>query len=329
MSIALTNPLQSLGTGDVNALALKQFSGKVIAHFEQISKFWPMIAKRPLESGSSVQFPAMGTMGTIEHTAGEDVPAMGDPLSEERTVPVDSKQIMAPAWVPITQQLISHFDVLSKYAERAAEAVARTLDSRAMRMIALGARQAATGGGTFSNGVLLRKNAATLAAAYPATAAGALDLEDSLSEMAQSFDERNIPRDKRVAWMSPYLVRVASKSARMVNRDYSSLNQDGAVRQSVNVLCDFEIHSTNVLTSPPNVITGESAYQGDFTKTAVVCVASDDAVGAVQFHDIKAEGPTYFMEKQAHLLLAKWFGGMKWINKIACGELYVHTSAYS
>lgn len=330
MSVTLTHPLQSGGTGSELALAIEQFSGTVLTTFEQKSKFWPMIAKRRLTSGNSVQFPAIGTMGTIEHTPGEDVPSGGDPLSEERTVPVDNKQILAPAWISNVDEFISHFATRQTYAMEAASAVQRTIDSRAARMIALGARQAARFSNTFPSGVLIQR-AAAFATAYPISAAGAVNVEADLGTAAQKLDERNIPREGRIAWVSPHIMNVLSQSARVVNRDYSTLNQDGAVKQMVPVVADFQIHMTNVLTTTGigNFTTGEAAYQGNFLSTAILAVGHSQAIGAVEFSGVVSEGPEYHMEKQASLLLAKWFGGIKWLRPEACVEIYANATPYA
>jgi hypothetical protein len=323
MSVTLTHPLQSGGTGSELALAIEQFSGTVLTTFEQLSKFWPMIAKRRLVSGNSVQFPAIGTMGTIEHTPGEDVPSGGDPLSEERVIPVDNKQILASAWISNVDEFISHFDVRSTYAIEAASAVQRTVDSRAARMIALGARESARFSGTFPSGVRIRRTA-TFANAYPISSTGADNVVADLGTAAQQLDERNIPRGGRVAWVSPHIMNVLVQSNRIVNRDYSVMNQGGVDRQMVPVVADFQLHMTNVLTSSGigNFTDGESAYRGDFTKTAILAVGHSQAVGAVEFSGIVAEGPVYKIEKQASLLLAKWFGGIKWLRPEACVEIY-------
>lgn len=328
MSIFPTAPMQSLGTGSDVALAIKKFGGLVLMSFDQVSAFWPNIAKQTITEGNSFQFPAIGRMGTIDHTPGEDLPGGGEPLSEERTIPVDDKEVVGHAWVTKVQKNISHFDVLNPYAMEAAKGIARTIDSRTARMICLGARQAARGGGAFSSGNLVRQNYADVTTGFSADSTGADRLYDSLLQIGQGFKDRNVDGEY-VAYLTPYMYRVALNSTKLTSRDYAEVNKDAMAKGKIYYLAGFRLVESNVFSTGFNMTTGPSAYRGDFRYTAVVCTGHNEAAGAVTFGDIDPFGPTWYDHKRSWLLGAAWFGGIKWLRPEACGEIYCSTTAYS
>lgn len=325
----VTYPLQSLGAGSTTALALEQFSGMVLGNFEMLSKVWPFVQKRYIQSGNSVQFPAIADLGTSEHTPGEELEGGNEPFSEERTVPIDSRELVAHCWIPRTQEFLSHFDVRQAYAVRAAKAIARTIDSRALRMIALGARQAARGNDAFPSGCRVRRGGGETIAIYTADAAGSLLLESDLAELGQQMDDRNISRDMRIAFVPPYLERVASFNANATSRDYTDLNPNARTKFRVRTLGGFDLIPTTQMSFPTSaIVTGESAYQGNFSKTAVLAIGDPMAIGAALFGGIDPFGPEWHTKNRATLVGAAYFGGIKWTVPEACGEIYTSASSW-
>lgn len=325
----LNRYLQNLGSGDNRALALLEFSGLVQTNFPTAIKFWPYIMKKAVSSGKSWQFPFVGQMSYIEHDAGTDLPGQAEPISEERTITCDDKEIVSHAWLTKVDDFIAHFDEKNHVAREAALALGRVVDSRCARMLAKGARQDARGANDeFDSGVLIRRNAASVSAGYPVSAAGSRALQDDLANAGQAFRERNIPEAMWTAWITPYLLRVLLRDNTIVSRDYVDAATGNKSTEIVSRVSNFKIEVTNQMPST-NVTTGEAAYQGNFSKTAALCMANPGAVGFVSFGGVEAFGPEWKTEKRAWLLGAAHFGGCKWLRPEACAEIYCHTSDYT
>lgn len=328
MAINPMVPMQNLGTGDERANALLMFSGKVEAVLPMATKLWERMAKMTITQGKSFQFPFIGSKGYIEHTAGAEIEGDADPISEERTVAVDDKEIISPVWFTKPAMDIAHYDPVPEAARQCGLAIGRALDSRGFRMIAKGARKSERGGGEFSAGNLVRRNAASVAAAYPVSATGSRNFQDDLASAGQTLREKNVGEDGWVCYITPYLHRVLTRDNVIVNRDYIDPLTNQKLSQVISRVENFEIVVTNNLPST-NVTTGESAYQGNFSYTAALCTAGPDALGCVQFGGVNTDGPTWKDTKRSYFANAAWFGGMKWLKPEYCVEIYANTSAYT
>lgn len=322
-NVQLLHPNQEFQAGDTRALALKEFSGLVLRAFPLATRVFGFGLQHTLTSGKSYQFPAFWKVDPYEHTPGEQVSGSNQPSVEERTVPVDNKQLMASVFLDEVDEFITHYSVRETWATEAANGLAKELDSRATRQIVLGARQAARGASSeFPAGHRQERTGATIAAAYPRSTTGSKRVQEDLAAIAVSMDEADVPTDMRVAWMSPYLYDVLRMDDKIVSRDYDAAGMNNFFTRNIMMVEGFRIVRNNNMPST-NVTTGESAYQGDFSKTAIVCAGHPSAIGTVKYGDIRTDGPTWETTLQAHVMVVKNFCGTKWLRPEACGEIHI------
>jgi len=321
MANVILNPqLQNLGAGDDLALALKEFAGLVLTAYPTKTVALEHCMQKTITEGSSHQFPAIWKMTAEEHTKGTELVGNNEPISEERTVNVDTKQLVAHAYIDTVDEFIAHFDTRQERAVQAARAIARTVDSRLIRCAILGARQSARGPASeFPAGNTLDSpRSGPLATAYPPSLTGSKRLQADFAEIAQKMDEKDVPEDNRVALITPYLSKVFAQDDTLESVDYQSPNNK--FTRKLLMVEGFLCKKTNQMPST-NVTTGQTAYQGDFTKTVCAFMADNTAVGQVKFGGIIPEGPTWVVTRLAWLLLARHLQGAKWIRPEACGEI--------
>lgn len=339
-----TRFMQDLGTGDNRALALKLYAGTVKATFDASTPLWNMSEKMTITQGNSYQFPFVGDADGGEHEPGTERTGNTKPLTEERTVPVDNKEIEAHNWLTKVDENVAHFEVAGRYGQKHGAYLANYLESRAARMICLGARQAATGTDSdFPSGILVHRDAASVTAGYPLSALGSRNAQDDLGEAMQGIAERDIPEGMVPTMLvSPYLYRVLLRDNSLTSSDFllnpATNNKVTAIVQMVE---GWRIVKSTILpqytkaTGKPGraiqgagaaVTGGEAAYRGNFTYTAAIGVAAPDALGIVQFGGIDSAGPTWDENRRSSFLSSAWHGGVKWLRREACVEIYCKSS---
>ena len=322
MANATQNPhLQDLGAGDELALALKEYGGMLLTAFKMATVFMGFGIKKTITSGSSHQFPATWKMTAEEHNAGVELQGDEEPLSEERLINVDTKELVAHDYINPVQDFIAHFDTRSERAIQAARAIGCMVDSRLARVAILGARQAARGpANEFPAGnTLTTPRAGPVTDAYPISLAGSQFLQCDLAEIAQKMDEKDVPRDNRATVVTPYLERVLRQDNTLLSRDYQDPNSK--LTRRVVMVEGFRVESSNNL--PSTLVAGETNanYNDDFTLTAAVCLGDPTAFGQVSFGGIVPFGPTWIDDKRSHLIGAAFLQGCKWLRPEACGEI--------
>lgn len=347
MSVFPNNILANLGLDatfeERRALALAQFSGRVSSVFPYLTVFRDKVMKARVSSGDSHQFPYLSDMGYSEHEPGTLLAGQKRPITEDRRIVIDQKEIVASDWLNKPDDFIKHYSDLEMRADAAARSLSETVDSRCARMLAKGARQPARGldgEEDFPSGVLYRvDNNTSLESAFPVSAAGSRIIQDALASVGQSFAERNISSTAFpwYAFVGPYLYRVLLRDNSLVSRDYVDPMTNNKVQTLVSMVENFTIIKTNQMPHTAGnfrnhgsngvVTQGEAAYQGDFSRTAIVCMAAMDSVGMVDFSDVEAFGPTWKEEYRSWLYGAAFYAGIKWLRPSACAEIYWANSA--
>jgi len=313
--------LQDLGAGDVRALALVEYSGMVLRAFPQQTAFLQNGLRKQIASGKSHQFPATWKMTTDEHTAGTELSGNPEPISEERTVPVDTKQLVSHNYLDEVTSFITHFDERSASAFEASQTIAETLDTRIARQLIIGSRIAARGPASeFPEGVQVTRTGATEAAAYPISVTGSYAFQDDLAAVAQVFDETNVPKGNRVAYIRPRMKRVLLKDKTIVSRDFVDPSTNQLLQRIITQVEGFRIVDTNQVPST-NITTGEAAYQGDFSKVVACCSGHPTSTGTVMFGGIRPIAPTWIDDKLSWLIGARLLQGTKWLRPEACAEI--------
>lgn len=322
----LNYPLQNLGSGDELALALKEYSGLVLANFPTatVALNYGQRRSMPRGSGKSWQFPAFWRMSGAYHTAGVTLGGENEPITEERLVTMDTKAYIAHAWLDDVSDFIQHFDTRQQIAVESARDLARHRDSITFQCIINGARQAARSSFPAGN-TLDSPRTGPISTAYPVSLAGSKNLQSDLAEIAQKMDEKNVPRMGRVAFLTPYLLRVLRQDKTLATIDYKSPNNN-ITRQMVMVE-GFMVEETNQMPSAnitSSSVTGhQTAYQGNYTTTVCCCVGSSDAFGTIYYADVQPIGPHWDEVRQAWLIGAKQLAGSNWLRPEACGEIAI------
>lgn len=280
---------QQNSAGDARALFLKKYAGETLAAFREKTAFMGRHRVKTIDSGKSYQFPASWKASASYHTPGNEIVG-GEIAHNERVITLDDL-LISPVFVAEIDEAISHFDVRSEYTYQCGAALAQTLDQNVAQVGVLAARASATVTGGNGGSVITDADAKT----------NADSLIQSAFDAAQALDEKDVPEEDRFLFVLPaqYNLMVNS-SSKAIHRDYDGRGSiaDGKIMS----VAGLEIVKTNNLPTT-NVVSGPSAYQGDFTNTAAL-VLQRTAVGTVKLIDLTVE-MEYQIEYQGTLIVAK------------------------
>ena len=238
----------------------------------------------------SAQFPVSGKASASYHTPGNEITGGQLPHSE-RVITIDDL-LVAPLWIYELDEAKNHYSVRAEYSFQAGDTLAQTLDKAVARVGYLAARSAATITGGNGGTKIVAGTAKTDAAV----------LVKALFDASQAMDEKDVPDSDRVAFLTPaqYNLLVHS-SDKAIHRDYGGA---GSLSKGiVTEVAGLEIVKTNNLPNGTNVLTGPTAYQGDFTNS-VSLVMHRSAVGTVKLMSLRSE-MTWEAPYQGWLLIAK------------------------
>jgi len=283
--------------GATDAIFLKVFSGEVITHFEEVNKCINAHMVRNISSGKSAQFPVMGVAAAEYHTPGAQLLGADNMRHAERTINIDSLLVTHESLANIDEAM-NHYDVRGEYARKMAEALSVKADEQLLRLAYLAAREGATITGLNGGTAITDADADTNGASLASTA----------YQIAQTFDEKNVPETERKLWVAPAQYYLLVQETGLVDTDFSSANGDYAKGQ-IKVVGGLEIVKTNHL--PSGVVSADSGenntYNGTFTNS--VCVATHrSAIGTVKLLDLAME-KEYQISRQSTLMVAKYAMG--------------------
>lgn len=169
----------------------------------------------------------------------------GTSVQMKTTITTDDKIIKAQR-LPDIDQIFSRWDLISPANEENVRLISELLDKRMARLGIRAARSAAVTN-VHSGGKVVTRTAATEAAAYAISAAGAENFEADASDLARKFDDDNIPRDGRLLFVSNRTIQVLTRSAKLMNRDYTPQDVTQYHRRAVGMCEGFALVPTNHL----------------------------------------------------------------------------------
>lgn len=211
-----SNPSRFLDTGGSTARgnALTLYGGAVLRSFRLNTVFFEMlgsaIAHQVVSQGKSWEWPIIAEDPIPEyHIPGNEL--LGQTQNFNKVSVSIDDILVAHRDVPLDQRLISHYDPTPPYLDSMGKALAVDLDSKAANMIIQAARTAASTGYHYGGTRVGRTGSATVSTAYPTTPAGASAFRDDLAQMAQLMDEKHVPKEGRIAVITPYMLRVLTK----------------------------------------------------------------------------------------------------------------------
>ena len=287
-------------------LFLKVFSGEVLTAFTRNNIFNDQLhSVRTITSGKSAQFPVLGTATASYHTPGNLLTGGNQIRHGERLISIDDL-LIADVFVSRLEELKNHYDVRAAYADELGKALAKTYDSNVAKMIANASRASSTLTG-IAGGLTL-----TLASGNTASASVTGDeIAAAIYDIAQAFDERDIPPTDRFCVLPPAeYYKLAESATRTVDVDFNPGGNgsfaSGKIQQvaGIPVMMSNNIPQTNVSSNPSGA---NNTYSGDDSKT-IGLVFHKSAVGTVKLMDMTTEitGNEYATMYQGTLLVAKY-----------------------
>lgn len=193
----------------------------------------------------------------------EDFISLDDPLSTH-------------AWFREDHVLQAHWDVIGSNAVGMGEALARKVDKRAFVTLANAARSGAQFDSQnnlqiHSGGNRVIRVGSSLVNAYDyvtSASTAALRLRSDLDDMCQRYDEANVPREGRVAYISPFAHRVARGDTGIFDMMFAqSANPNNLPMATIGMIAGFKIVMVNDRLPNTNISSAAvpSKYRGNFS----------------------------------------------------------------
>ena len=293
------------GTG-FDALFLKTFSGEILTSFAENNIFnEAMHTVRQIESGKSAQFPVLGTATAAYHTVGTPLVGANQIKANEKIINIDDL-LISQAFVADIDSLKNHYDVRQTYSSELGKALARTYDQNVAKVIANASRASTTVSGG-NGGVVL-----TLASGNTASSAVTGDeLAAAIYDIAQTFDERDIPTTDRFVVLPPAeYYKLAESATRTIDVDFNPGGNGSFASGRVQQIAGMPVMMSNNVpqSNVSSEVTGtNNSYAGDDSKT-IGLVFHKSAVGTVKLMDMTTEisGSDYGLMYQGTLMVAKY-----------------------
>lgn len=334
----------TLASPSISDLNLAQYSGEVLGAFSENLVFAKYLRMDTISGGRSKEFPALNKMAAERHAAGAAIPGQ-DVATGKRIISLDNRPLVVTWAFDDIDSMVSHFDPKGEISKQAGIALARQLDRDAACLTVNASRTAADAGSSVFNGGGYNANAdaALTGAAYTASASSvatdtagtlpdyasgpqwgrnhALQLLKMLEDIAISWDDRDIPMEDRKCGVSNACWHVlrniglpASKTDVTTTVGYNPFRgANGPAPTDADSSRSMELDYLNfgIFRSPnvprTNITTGETKYQGNFTKTRAIAFQKQ-AVGMLTLMGVKIETGR-IIERQVDMTIASMLYG--------------------
>ncbi len=288
-----------------DALFLKVFSGEVLTAFARNNIFNEQLhSVRTITSGKSAQFPVLGTATAAYHTVGTPLVGANQIKANEKVITIDDL-LIAQSFVASIDELKNHYDVRATYADELGKALAKTYDENVAKQIANASRASTTLSGGNGGLVLTLANGNTASSDVTGD-----EIAAAIYDIAQTFDERDIPPTDRFCVLPPAeYYKLAESATRTIDTDFNPQGNGSFASGRVQQVAGIPVMmSNNVPQSNRSAASGENnAYNGDDSKT-IGLVFHKSAVGTVKLMDMTTEisGSDYGIMYQGTLMVAKY-----------------------
>ena len=265
------------------ATYLKLFSGEVFKAYEAACIAKGTVQNRTLTNGKSMQFIFTGRMTAEYHQPGTPILGEGNPPLAEKTIVMDDL-LVSSAFVYDLDETLAQYSLRSEISKKIGYSLAEAYDKKIFRTIALAAREAhpvTALPGPEPGGSVIRLGDNN---AYNAQA-----LVDAFFEAASILDEKNVPREGRVAVLAPrqYYALISQVSTNILNRfygaDQGSMNSGEGLYEIAGIQIKrsnnlpFLLQGTGAAGAVESVPGENNWYGGDFTNHAGLIYAKDAA----------------------------------------------------
>jgi hypothetical protein len=264
------------------ATYLKLFSGEMFKAYESATMAKGTVQSRTLKNGKAMQFIFTGRMQAGYHTPGTPILGSGDPPVAEKTIICDDL-LISSAFVYDLDETLAHYSLRSEIAKKIGHALAESYDKKIFRQIAKSAREAhpiTAAPGPEPGGSVIQLGANK---EYDAQA-----LVDAFFEAASIMDEKNLPKQGRMAVLSPrqYYALISQVSSNILNRDYGNTSGNLQSGEGLYEIAGIPIKRSNNLpflanavgSTVPRVSGENNDYSGDFSTHCGLIYHKDAAV---------------------------------------------------
>lgn len=307
-------------TGDELALFMKKFAGEVLTAFERNNIMLAYSTVRNITNGKSASFPVTGQIGSSYHTPGNEITGktMGH---NERVIPIDGL-LISDAFIANIDEAMNHYDVRSIYSTEMGRELAKQMDINILKEAIKAARAAAVvdglPAGTQITNDSFQNDGGTVGAAT--TQAQAEALATALFTAAQTFDEKDVPEQGRVAVFRPAEYYVLAQNLDLINNLYGG---QGAIADgNIVKVAGIEIKKSNNVPKTDTSLT--DSYHGVDASKTVASILTKQAVGTVKLMDLGLE-KDYQVERQGTLMVAKYAVGHGVLRPECAAELTLDT----
>ena len=266
---------------------------------------------RTISSGKSAQFPVLGTATAAYHTVGTPLVGANQIKANEKIISIDDL-LISQAFISDLDELKNHYDVRATYASELGKALARRYDQNVAKVIANASRASATISGGNGGTVLTLANGNTASANVTGD-----ELAAAIYDIAQTFDERDIPSTDRFVVLPPAeYYKLPESATRTIDTDFNPGGNGSFASGRVQQIAGMPVIMSNNISQenkPPggsdaNELGGSNnTYAGDDSKT-IGLVFHKSAVGTVKLMDMTTEisGSDYGIMYQGTLMVAKY-----------------------
>jgi len=304
------------------ATYLKLFSGELFKAYESATIAKGTVQSRTLKNGKSMQFIFTGRMTADYHVPGTPILGSGDPPVAEKTIVCDDL-LVSSAFVYDLDETLAHYSLRSEIAAKIGHALAEAYDKKIFRQIAKAAREAhpiTAAPGPEPGGSQINLGAGN---EYNAQA-----LVDAFFEAASIMDEKNLPKQNRVAVLSPrqYYALVSQVDTNILNRDFGNAQGNLNSGEGLYEIAGISIRRSNNLPFLAGVVAGvqgeNNDYSGDFTNSCGL-IYQKDAVGVVEAigPQVQTTGADVRTMYQGDIIVGRLAMGAGTLNPAAAIEL--------
>jgi hypothetical protein len=304
------------------ATYLKLFSGEMFKAYESATIAKGTVQSRTLKNGKAMQFIFTGRMEASYHEPGTPILGSGDPPVAEKTIVCDDL-LVSSAFVYDLDETLAHYSLRSEIAAKIGHALAEAYDKKIFRQIAKAAREAhpitaapgpEPGGSVIQLGVQKEYDAQALV--------------DAFFEAASIMDEKNLPKQGRMAVLAPrqYYALVSQVDSNILNRDFG--NNSGSLQSGEGLyeIAGIPIKRSNnlpFLAGTVSSVNGENNdYSGNFS-THCGLIYHKDAAGVVEAigPQVQTTGSDVRTMYQGDIIVGRLAMGCGTLNPAAAIEL--------
>lgn len=337
--------LPSGGTAATQALDLflKKYTGEVLTTFKETNVMRQYTKRRTITAGRSAQFLGIGNLTAAYHTIGDNILIdsgyLQTPKQGEKLIHID-KELLSAVVIPNIEEAMAQYDYRAPMSMGQGRALALQYDKALLRVGVLGSRGTTgtpvanvmpvnpTSGGSWSaTGGLAN---AALDAADPGGAATAAIGTATVAlavVAAQTFDEREIPRENRYFAVTPVVYWSLVLNKELINRDYNGdgngVFYDGRVWRCAGfqLIMTNNLPNSNESSSWSNKMETDegNTYGADFSLTKGL-FWHEGALATVELLGLKME-QEYKIELRGTLMVASYAVGHGFLRSDSLIEL--------